>query len=104
MSHLMQRRAMPIHRLEIGLRRWHPHEVADRVVIGARTADAQVGAAGADQCLHRGQDEALGYRRRRGRRLLRQALALVRVEDGEPLEERDRPRVVATLAGTFTLL
>ena len=42
MAKLVQSRAMPVNRLEIGLRRRNLHEIAVAIVEGALTADAKV--------------------------------------------------------------
>jgi hypothetical protein len=42
MTELMESSSVPIDRLEIGSRRWDLHKIARRVVVGARTADAEM--------------------------------------------------------------
>ena len=64
-TELMQRGAVPVDRLEIGLRRRHLHIVVRWCVEGAAAADAEVDARRLDQRLDRGLDQA-GLRRRRG--------------------------------------
>jgi len=90
MPELVQRRAVPVDWLEIGLGRRDPHVVLRRHVVGAVAADAEVDADRLDQHLYPGFDQA-GRRRWRDRRdLLRQVFALRGVEDCEAFEERDR--------------
>src|SRR5947207_11422390 len=88
MTEFMQRGAMPIDRLEIGLRRRDLHVVFGRSIEGALAANAKRYAGGLDQ----GFDRRLNQARRRWRScgcdLVRQILALVSVENGKTLEER----------------
>lgn len=88
MAKLMQRRPVPVDRLEIGLRGWGADEVAVRVVVGSLAADPQVGAAGPDQRLNLGQDHAVGRGWGGGRDRRRQVVALVRVEHRTPSTPR----------------
>ena len=97
-AELMQRRAVPVDRLEIGLRRRHLHIVLRRHIEGAIAADAEVDAGRLDQRFDARLDHAGRRRRRDGRDLVGQILALIGVEDGEALEERDRLRVLAGFA------
>jgi len=63
-TELMQRRAVPVDRLEIGLRRRDLHIVMRWRVEGAAAADAEVDARRLDQRLDRGLDQArLRWRR-----------------------------------------
>ncbi len=94
---------MPVHRLEIGLRRWHLDEVADDRIERAIAADPDVGVTGPDQRLGLWQDEALGNRWCRRCDRVGQPLALIGVEHGEALEERDGARLVAVAVGALTL-
>ena len=103
MAELMQRGAMPVHRREIGLRRRHLDEIADDRIEGAVTADPDVGATGPDQRLGLGQDHALGNGWCHGCDRVGQAFALIRVEHGEALEERDGARLVAVAVGALAL-
>jgi len=80
MTELVECGPVPIDRLEIGSRRRHLHEIARCVVVGARTADAEVRAGGGDQRLGSGLNLAWWRRDDRCSDLLRQAIALVRVE------------------------
>src|SRR5258708_33243621 len=88
MTEFMQRGAMPIDRLEIGLRRRDLHVVFGRSIEGALAANVERYAGGLDQ----GFDNRLNQARRRWRScgcdLVRQILALVSVENGKTLEER----------------
>ena len=96
-------RAMPVHRLEIGLRGWHLDDIADDRMERAVAADADVGATGADQRLGLWQDQALGNRWGRGCDRVGQALALIGVEHGEALGEWDGGRLVAVAVGAVAL-
>ena len=103
-AELMESRPVPIDRFEIGRWRWHLHEIARRVVVGACTADAEIGARGCNQCL--GSWLNLTWRRRDNRRrnLLGQAIALVGVKDGKALEKRDRARLLVGFRGAPTFV
>ena len=90
---------MPVDRLEEGLRRGHADVVAGHIVVGLVAADADVGARRADQLLDLRQDQAGVDRGRRRGDAVGQSLALLDVEDGEALEERDCPRFLAPLMG-----
>ena len=76
MTELVQRRAVPVDRLEIGLRRRHLHEVGRRHVEGAAAADAEVDAGRRDQRLDPGLDQAGLRRRRDDGEIVGQAVAL----------------------------
>ena len=89
---------MPVDRLEIRGRRRHLHEIAGRVVVGARAADAEIRPVAAIKASAWGTIWPGGGGDRRGD-LVGQAVALVGVEDGEALEERDRARLFAGLRG-----
>src|ERR1700675_3389792 len=104
MTEFMKCGPVPIDRLEIGRRRWHLHEIARLVVVGARTADAEIRAGGGDPRL--GSRLNLIWRRRdnRGSDPLGQAITLVRVEDGKTLEKRDGTRLFAGLRGAPTFV
>ncbi len=95
---------MPIDRLEISRRRWHLHEIACRVVVGARTADAEIRAGCGNQRLGSGLNLAWWRRNDRSSDLLGQAIALVGVEDGKALEKRDRARLLAGFRGAPTFV
>ena len=91
-TELVERRPVPVDRLEIGVGPRHLHVILRRAVEGAVAADAEIGAGRGDQRLGLGEDQTLGHRRRRGRPdLAGKVLALIGVEHGESLEERDRP-------------
>ena len=45
MTELMECRPVTIDRFEISRRRWHLHEIARHIVVGARAADAEIRAA-----------------------------------------------------------
>ena len=104
MAQLMQGRAVPVDRLEIGLRRRDHHEVRTRRIEGAVAADAEVDAGRPDQRLDPGLDQARQRRWRDGRNLGRQVFALGGVEDCEPFQERDCGRFLAGLAGASLLV
>ena len=101
MTEFMERGPVPIDRFEIGRRRRHLHEIVRRVVVGACTADAEIGAGGRDQRLGSWLNLARWRRDNRRRDLLGQAIALVGVEDGKALEERDRARLLAGFRGAL---
>ena len=103
MAELMQRGAMPVHRREIGLRRRHLDEVTDDRIERAVAADSDVGATGPDQRLGLGQNKTLGNRRCDGCDRVGQSFALIGVEHGELLEERDGARLVAVAVGALAL-
>ncbi|PWJ72651.1 hypothetical protein C7441_1328 [Pseudaminobacter salicylatoxidans] len=103
-TEFMQRRPMPVDRLEIRLRRRHLHEVLRGHIKGAVAADAEVDAGGPNQRLGTRLDQAGRGRRRGNGDLLGQPVALGGVEDGEPLEERDAVRLVSGLAGASLLV
>lgn len=104
MTEFMKSGPVPIDRLEIGSRRWDLHEIARRVVVGARTADAEICAGGGDQRLGSGLN-LIGWRQDdRGSDLLGQAVALVDVEDGKALEKRDGTRLLTGLRGAPTFV
>jgi hypothetical protein len=54
MTELMECGPVPIDRFEISHRRRHLHEITRRVVVGARTADAEIRAGRRDQRLSSG--------------------------------------------------
>src|SRR3984957_7270496 len=93
MTEFMQRGAVPIDRLEKGLR-WRDLDIVfDRCVEGATTSDPEINAAGFDQ----GFDCRLNQAWRRWRRgrcdFVRQATTLVCVKDCEAFQEWNRLRL-----------
>jgi len=100
MTEFMKSGPVPIDRLEIGSRRWDLHEIARRVVVGARTADAEIRTGSGNQRLGSGLNLAWWRWDDRSTDLLGQAIALVGVEDGKALEKRDGARLLA--GGSFT--
>src|SRR5882672_9052003 len=102
MTEFMKSGPVPIDRLEIGSRRWDLHVIARRVVVGTRTADAEIRAGGSDQRLGSGLNLIWWRRDDRGSDSLGQAIALVRVEDGKALEKRDGTRLFSGLRGAPT--
>src|SRR5260221_14435690 len=99
MAEVVQGRAMPVDRLEIGVGPRDLDEIVARVVEGALAANAEVGAGGGDQRFGVRQDQPLRNRRGRRRQHRRQVLALVGVEHRETLEERNRVGLVAVALG-----
>src|SRR5665647_1898382 len=104
MTELMESGAVPIDRIEIGRRRRHLHEIARRVVVGTRTADAKIRTGGGNQRLGPWLNLAWWRRDNRSRNLLGQAITLVRVENGKALEKRDGARLLAGFRGAPTLV
>ena len=104
MTELMQRGAVPVDRLEIGLWRRDLDIVFGRCVEGAIAADTKRDARGLDQGFDLGLDQAWRRWRRRGCDLIGQAVALVGVEDGKALEEWNRLRLFAGLGGASLLV
>src|SRR5262245_14279814 len=88
-AELMRQCAAKIYRIEEGLRRRHADEVSSHVVVGLVAADADVCAGRPDQLLGLREDQAGVDRRHRGSDAFRQSLALLGVEHGEALQERD---------------
>ena len=103
-TELVECGAVPIDRFEIGRRRRHLHEIAGRVVVGAGTADAEIRASGGDQRLCLRLDLTGRRRDHQSSDALRQAVALVRVEDGKALEKRDGARLLARFRGAPTFV
>jgi hypothetical protein len=101
---LVQGRAVPVDRLEIRLGRRHLHIVECWNIEGAVAADAEVDAGRPDQGLDPRFDEAGRRRWSHNGDVLRQAVALRRVEHREALEERDRGGFLAGLAGAALLV
>src|SRR5260370_13557032 len=99
MTELMKCGPVPIDRLEIGSRRWDLHEIAGRVVVGARTADAEIRAGGGNQRLGSGLNLIWWRRDGRGSDPFGQAIALVPVEDRKTLEKPDATRLSTGLPG-----
>jgi hypothetical protein len=83
---------------EIGFGARNLNEVMHGIVEGAFAAETQIGAACLDQSFDLGQDQAFRPGRRTRCDILGQTFALVRIEDGEAFEERNRLRLVAMLA------
>ena len=95
---MVKRCAVPIYRLGEARRLRYLNEVVCGRVMGLVAANANVGAGVADQFLDLRQDHVGRQGRALDRRLGRQALALLDVEDREPLQEGKRVRLVAVLA------
>ena len=104
MAELVQRRPVPVDRLEIRLGPWDLDVVERRGIERFVPAEAQIGPAGADQGLDLGQDQALRNWRRDGGQVVGKSFALDDVEHGEALQERDRVRLIALFPRTGTLL
>src|SRR5215475_355211 len=64
MTELMQRGAVPVDRLEIGLRGWDLHIVFSRRIEGTIAANAKRDASGPDQGFDRGLDQTWREARR----------------------------------------
>jgi len=104
MRQLVEGCAVPIDRFEIRRRPRHLHEIARRVVVGARTADAEIRTGSGNQRLGSGLNLAWWRRDNRSSDLLGQTMALVCVEDGKALEKRDGARLLAGFRGAPTLV
>lgn len=104
MTEFVQRRTVPVDRLEIGLRRRHLHVVVRRHIEGAISADAEIDAGGFDQGLYARFYQTRRHLRRSRRDILGQVLALIRVENGEALQERDRLGFLAGFASVPLLV
>ena len=81
MTELMERGPVPIDRFEISRRRWHLHEIARHIVVGARAADAEIRTGRRNQRLGAGLDLAWWRRDNRSSDLLGQTIALVGVDN-----------------------
>jgi hypothetical protein len=81
MTELMECGPVPIDRFEICRWRWHLHEIARRIVVGACTADAEIRTGRGDQGLRSWLNLAWWRRDNRSGDLLGQANALVGVEN-----------------------
>jgi hypothetical protein len=75
-----------------------------RHVEGPVAANAEIDPRRGNQRLDARFDQARRHRRRGGRDIVGQVLALICVEDGEALQERDRLGVLAGLARTALLI
>src|SRR4051812_9527858 len=104
MTELMECGPVPIDRFEISRRRWHLHEIARPIVVGARTADAEIRTGRRNQRLGSGLNLAWWRRDDRSTDLLGQAIALVGVEDGKALEKRDGARLLANFSRAPTFV
>jgi hypothetical protein len=103
-TEFVQRRAVPVDRVEIGLGRGHPHVVLRRNVKGAIAADPEIHLGRMDERLDPGLDQA-GWGRGRDRQdALRQVVTLGGVEDGEALEERNGARVAPSVVCPLLLV
>ena len=98
MAQLVQRGAVPVDRLVIGLRRWDLHIVERRDVECPAAAYAEVDPGRADQRFDPGLHQTLGRGRRLDGEVFGQAVALGGVEDRESLEEGYSLGVFAGLA------
>ena len=104
MTELMECRPVPVDRLEIGVRPGHLHVILRGAVEGPVAADAKIGAGRGDQRFGLGEDQTLGHRRRGGHQFAGKVLALIGVEHGESLEERNRPGFVAVVLRPLAFL
>jgi hypothetical protein len=104
MTEFMKCCPVPIDRFEIGSWRRHLHEIAGRIVVGARAPNAEIRAGGGDQRLGSGLN-LIWWRRNDGSSdPLGQAIALVRIEDGKTLEKWDCTRLFTGLRGAPTFV
>jgi hypothetical protein len=101
MAKLMQRGAVPVHRL-VERRLWrHLHKVVARAVEGFAAADIEARAARRDQRIGLGDCEhRIGSDHRRDI-ILGQSLTLVDIEHDEALQERHLPRLAILAACGF---
>src|ERR1700722_9772624 len=99
MTEFMQRGAVPIDRLEKGLRWRNLDIVFDQRVEGAISANTKRDARGLDQSFDPRLDQARWRRWRGGGDLLGERLALICVKYGKALEEWNRLRFVTGLGG-----
>ncbi len=99
-AEFVQRRAVPVDRLEIGLRRRHLDVVLRRHIEGAFAADAEIDARRLDQRL----DQAGLRCGRRDGKVVWQILALRDIEHGEALQERNGLRFLAGLLRALVLV
>src|SRR5450631_1650152 len=104
MTEFMECGPVPIDRFEISRRRWHLHEIARHIVVGARTADAEIRTGSGNQRLGSGLNLAWWRRDNRSSDLRGQTIALVCVEDGKALEKRDGARLLASFRGAPTFV
>ena len=103
MTEFMQRGAVPIDRLEIGLWRRDLHIIFRRRIEGAIAADTKRDAGRLDQGFDPRLDQAW-WRWRRGGGDLSGSLALIGVEHGKALEEWNRLCFFASLGGASLLV
>src|SRR5579883_1162395 len=89
MTEFMQRRPMPVNRLEIGLRRRDLHVVFGWCIECAMSTNPKRDARGLDQGFDRWFDQAR-RRRRSGGDLVGQVLTLIGVENGKSFKEGNR--------------
>ena len=104
MAEFMQRRAVPVDRLEISRRRRHLHIVFGRHVEGTIAADPEIDAGRLDQCFDNRLDHAGRRQRRCNGDLHRQIVALVGVEHREAFQERNGLRFVAGVRRALLLI
>jgi hypothetical protein len=104
MTEFMECGPVPIDRFEVSRRRWHLNEIARHIVVGARTADAEIRTGCRNQRLGSGLNLAWWRRDNRSSDLLGQTIALVYVEDGKALEKRDGARLLAGFGGAPTFV
>jgi hypothetical protein len=102
MREFVKRGPMPIDRLKVSRRRRDLHEIAARIIVGARAADAEVGTGRGNQGFSLRFDLVRWGRDYRASDVLGQ-IALVGVEESETLEERDRARLFPGLRGMLAL-
>ena len=98
MAEFMQRRAVPVDGLEIGLGRRHLHVILSWDIEGPIAADAEVDSCRPDQRFDLGFDHSWWRRRCLDGDVVGQGLALRRIEDGEALQKWNGRRLFAGLA------
>jgi hypothetical protein len=99
MTKLVQGGAIPVDLFAERLTRRHLHDILIGCIIGDRSSDPKVSAAGRDQRFGTRHDVGFGWQSRRCRHRLGQSLALVDIEHGEALEKRNGPRVAILVMG-----
>lgn len=90
MPKLVQSGAVPVDRLEIGLRGRHLHVVVRRHIVGAIATDAEIETCRLDQGVDCRLDQSGVWRRRSHGEIVGQILALRHVEYRKALQERYR--------------
>jgi hypothetical protein len=103
-AELVQRGAVPVHRLEISLGRRHANAVCQDIIVGSVAADTEIGGSRCDERLRLRQNETFRDRWCTDRNFLRQAIALIRVEDSETFQARDRAGLITVSSRPFAFI